>query len=112
MEEFLLVGFLMILGLGAYWSMVIFPKQRDFSKRQKLVRALSEGDEVITAGGIVGRIVEVRGEEGIAFVEIAPGVRIKVVAASILDAFDPEELARNVRKAMGEPEDAVTDQAS
>jgi preprotein translocase subunit YajC len=107
MEEFILVAFVLILGMGAYWSMVIFPKQRDFSKRQRLVRTLAEGDEVITAGGIVGRVIEVRGEEGIAFVEIAPGLKIKVISASILDAFDPEELAENVRKAMGDREESA-----
>lgn len=100
--DFILLAFIMLLLMGAYWSLVIFPRQRDFSKRQKLVRELSAGDEVITAGGIIGRVVEVRGEEGIALVEIAPGVVVRTITASILEPFDAEELRRNIRMAMGE----------
>ena len=49
MQEIAIVAVLLLLGMGAYWSMVIFPKQREFQKRQRFVRALAEGDEVITA---------------------------------------------------------------
>lgn len=104
MEQTIFFIVLMILGLGAYWSLVIFPKQREFSKRQKFVRELNLGDEVITAGGVIGRIIEVRGEDGIALVEVAPGVTLTVITASILGQFDPEELKRNIAMAMDEQE--------
>ncbi len=100
MEQTIFFIVLLTLGLGAYWSLVIFPKQREFSKRQKAVRELKLGDEVITAGGIVGRVIEVRGEEGLARVEIAPNVIVTVITASILGVFDPEELKRNIALAM------------
>ncbi len=96
-QEFILVAFVMILALGAYWSMVIFPRQRDFHKRQNFVRALAIGDEVITAGGIIGRVRDVRADEGIAFVELADGLVVKMIAASLLEPFDPDELARNAQ---------------
>ena len=51
MPEFALVAVLLVLGIGAYWSMVVFPQQRDFQKRQRYVRSLFAGDEVITYGG-------------------------------------------------------------
>lgn len=102
MPEFLLLVVVLVLALGAYWSMVVFPKQRDFSKRQKFARTLTEGDEVITAGGIIGRVVDIRGEEGIAYVEIADGVTVRVITASLLGQFDPDELKRNVQMALGE----------
>lgn len=97
MGEWIVLAAVMLLGLAGYWSLVIFPKQREFSKRQKLVRSLAEGDEVITAGGIIARVIEVRGDEGLAIIEIAPGVRVRAVAASLLQQFDPEELARNAQ---------------
>ncbi|MCE2490837.1 MAG: preprotein translocase subunit YajC, partial [Anaerolineae bacterium] len=56
MQEVLILAVLLLLGLGAWWSMVLFPRQRDFQKRQRFVRSLAEGDEVITAGGLVGRV--------------------------------------------------------
>ena len=40
MPEFLLLGLVLILLLGAYWSMVVFPRQRAFQVRQKFARSL------------------------------------------------------------------------
>jgi preprotein translocase subunit YajC len=100
MQEFLVLAVVMLLGMGAYWSLVVFPKQRDFQRRQRFVRVLATGDEVITTGGIVGRVVGL--EEGIAYVEIADGVVVRMIAASLLAPFDAEELARNARRGLGE----------
>lgn len=102
MQEIIIVAVILLLGMGAYWSMVIFPKQRDFQKRQRFVRELAEGDEVITAGGLIGRIVNLEAEQGVAYVEIADGLVVRMIAASLLSAFDPEELAKNVRRGLGQ----------
>jgi preprotein translocase subunit YajC len=100
MTEFIVFSFILVLLLGAYWSLVIFPRQRDFQKRQNFVRTLAEGDEVITAGGIIGRVLDIRSEEGIAYVELADGVIVRAISASLLQAFDPQELAANVKKGL------------
>lgn len=102
MVEFAFFSFVLLLILGAYWSLSVFPRQRDFSKRQRFVRSLAEGDEVITAGGIIGKVLEIDGEYGIAYVEIAEGVVVRMIAASILQEFNPEEMAENVRMALKE----------
>ena len=103
MQEFILLGVVMVLALGAYWSLVIFPRQRDFQKRQRYVRSLNAGDEMITFGGIIGKVVRVEAEQGIAYVEIAEGVIVRVVSASLMQPFDPEELAHNAQRGLGEP---------
>jgi preprotein translocase subunit YajC len=100
MQEFLFVAVILLLGMGAYWSMVLYPRQRDFQKRQRFVRTLVEGDEVITAGGIVGRVIDLEAEQGIARVELAEGVVVRMVSASLLSPFDPEELAKNARRGL------------
>lgn len=101
-SEIILVGVILILGLGAYWSMVIFPRQRDFQKRQWYLADLNPGDEMITYGGIVGRVREVRYDEGVAFVEIADGVVVKMLLAALVRPFDPEELRSAAQKALGQ----------
>lgn len=93
MPELAVLGLVMILGLGAYWSMVIFPRQRDFQKRQQYVSALEVGDEVITYGGIIGRIASLELDKGIVYLEIAGGVTIRLIAASIARQYDPSEFA-------------------
>ncbi|MEM9950691.1 MAG: preprotein translocase subunit YajC [Chloroflexota bacterium] len=104
MAEFLAVGVVLILLMGGYWSFFVFPRQRDFAKRQNMVRALAEGDEVITAGGIIGKVRDIEGDKGIAHVELADGLQVRVIIASILDSYDPEELAKNAQK--GRPAEA------
>ena len=100
MQEVLIVAVIMLLGMGAYWSMVLFPRQRYFQKRQRFVRALAAGDEVITAGGIIGRVIDLDAEQGLAHVEIAEGVVVRMLAASLLSPFDPAELMANARQGL------------
>ena len=101
MPEIVVLAVVMVLGMAAYWSMVTMPRQREFQKRQRYVQTLNVGDEVITYGGIIGRVVEVAGEQGILYLEIAEGVVIRVVTAAVVQPYDPEEIARNAR--LGSP---------
>lgn len=96
MQEILFVAVILLLGLGAWWSMVLFPRQRDFQKRQRFVRSLAKGDEVITAGGLIGRVTSLH--DGVAMVELADGLEVRMIASSLLSPFDAEELARQSRR--------------
>lgn len=97
MQEFALLALVLLLGLGAYWAMVIFPKQRDFTKRQRYVRTLAAGDEVVTYGGIIGRVVDIEAEKGIAHVEIADGIVVRLITAALVQPYDPEAFAQAAR---------------
>jgi preprotein translocase YajC subunit len=97
MQEFALLAFVLLLALAAWWSMVTFPKQRDFSKRQQFARSLAAGDEVITYGGIIGKVLEINAETGIAVVEIAEGVPVRMITAALMQPYDAEEIAENAR---------------
>jgi len=97
MPEFAVLALVMLLGLGAYWAMVVFPKQRDFTKRQRYVRALAAGDEVVTYGGIIGRVISIEPNQGIAHVEIADGVVVRLITAALVQPYDPEAFAQAAR---------------
>ena len=94
MLEFVLVFAVLSLALGAYWTMFVFPKQRAFKHKQKVVRSLHVGDEIVTYGGIVGKIVDIDVEQGISVVEIADGVSIRLLTAALQQVFDAGEIAR------------------
>ena len=100
MLEFVLVFAVLALGLGAYWTMVVFPKQREFQHKQKIVRSLHVGDEVVTYGGIVGKIMDIDVDKGISFVEIADGVTIKLLTVALQHVYDPTEIAFNAQIGM------------
>jgi preprotein translocase YajC subunit len=95
MLEFVLVFAVLALGLGAYWTMVVFPKQREFQHKQKVVRSLHVGDEVVTYGGIVGKIIDIDVDKGISYLEIADGVTIKLLTVALQHVYDPNEIAYN-----------------
>jgi preprotein translocase subunit YajC len=97
MREFGFLLVVMLLVMGGYWSFFLYPRQREFNKRQKYVRSLRAGDEVMTFGGMIGRVVDIDGEAGIAHVEIAEGVVVRFAAASIVGEFDAERLAENAQ---------------
>lgn len=109
MEEIVLVAFIMALGFGAYWSLVLFPRQRDFKSRQDMARTLTAGDEIITAGGVVGKVQSIDSENGIAIVEVAPNITIRVLAAAILQRYDPDEIARNAQQGRTRTQDIDPD---
>ncbi|MBE2182676.1 MAG: preprotein translocase subunit YajC [Anaerolineae bacterium] len=101
MNEFALLAIVLVLALGAYWSLVIFPRQREFQKQQKSVRALQTGDEFITFGGIIGKVQDIDADNGIAFVEIADGVTVRMLTAALTRPYDPEEIAESAQRALG-----------
>jgi preprotein translocase YajC subunit len=101
MEQTIFFALVMLLALGAYWSLVIFPRQREFRKQQTYVRTLNPGDEMITYGGIIVRVKRVEAEAGIAYVEIAPGVEVRMITAALMQPYDPEKLRESAQKTEG-----------
>jgi preprotein translocase subunit YajC len=67
---------MMVVFIVIFYFLLIRPQQKKAKEHQALVSKLAAGDEVVTAGGILGRIVEVG--ESFVTLEIADGVRIKV----------------------------------
>ena len=90
-------GFLIIiLVLAAFWIVAIMPRRRKMQSHQAMQDSVDVGDEVITAGGLHGRVASL--EEGEVRLEIADGVVVTVdrraiaaVAAEVEVEVDEEE---------------------
>ena len=67
---------LMAAFIALFYFMLIRPQQRRAKEHQALLSKLATGDEVVTSGGLLGRITEV-GDTFITL-EVAEGVRVKV----------------------------------
>jgi preprotein translocase subunit YajC len=67
---------MMVVFVVIFYFLLIRPQQKKAKEHQSLVSKLSAGDEVVTTGGILGKVIEV----GDSFVtlEVAEGVRMKV----------------------------------
>ena len=82
------VGFLPIVGMIAiFWFLIIRPQMRQQKVHREKIASVKKGDQVVTAGGIVGKVAKV--DDNYADVEIAQGVRVKVVKATIGDIVQP-----------------------
>lgn len=75
----LIIPYLLLLPLAYF--LLIRPQQQRMKKLQDAVNAVKKGDEVTTAGGIVGKVIKV--DDRIVEVEIATGVKVKVVKATL-----------------------------
>jgi preprotein translocase subunit YajC len=72
---------MMAIIFGAFYFLLIRPQQKKQKAHTKLVSELSVGDEVLTAGGMLGRITGV--SDHYAIVHIAENTEIKIQKASI-----------------------------
>jgi preprotein translocase subunit YajC len=70
-----------LLIFGIFYILMIRPQQRQVKQHRDAIAAVKKGDEVITGGGIRGRVTKVTDDE--AEVEIAQGVKIRVVKSTI-----------------------------
>ena len=76
--------FLPIIGMVAiFWFLIIRPQMRQQKAHREKIAAVKKGDQVVTAGGLVGKVTKV--DEQYAEIEIAQGVRVKAVKATIGD---------------------------
>ncbi len=66
----------MVVFIVIFYFLLIRPQQKKAKEHQSLVSKLSTGDEVVTNGGLLGRVTDV-GEHFVTL-EIAEGVRVKV----------------------------------
>jgi len=72
----------LILIIVIMYFLILRPQQRKVKEHQEMVKALRRGDTVVTNGGLVGKVTKVVDDNQIE-VEIAEGVRVRQVRASI-----------------------------
>jgi preprotein translocase subunit YajC len=72
---------ILVVFVAIFYFMLIRPQQKRMKEQQAMLAKLAAGDEVVTSGGILGRITEV-GDSFITL-EVADGVRIRVQRAQI-----------------------------
>ena len=86
------MGSIIILPLlfAAMWWFTIRPQQQRLREQRALVAALEVGDVVLTAGGIVGRIVALVDDEVLLDVGRGTPVEIRMVRAAVTKRIDLE----------------------
>ncbi|MDE0751992.1 MAG: preprotein translocase subunit YajC [Planktomarina sp.] len=74
-----------LLIIGIFYMLVFRPQQKKMKEHRNMVSNLAKGDEVVTAGGLIGKVTKVKAESNEVEVELAKDVRVTVVQATIAD---------------------------
>ena len=72
---------ILLVFVAVFYLLLIRPQQKRMREQQAMLSRLSSGDEVVTSGGILGRITEV--SDTFVTLEVAENVRIKVQKTQI-----------------------------
>ncbi|MCP5196237.1 MAG: preprotein translocase subunit YajC [Gammaproteobacteria bacterium] len=70
-----------IILIGAFYFLLIRPQTKRAKEHKQMVDALKKGDEIVSGGGMLGRIIEVG--ENFVQVELADDVQIKIQKQAI-----------------------------
>jgi preprotein translocase subunit YajC len=73
-----------------FWLLIFRPQQKRLKEQRAMLSAIRRGDTIVTSGGVVGKVTKaVDGED--LDVEIAPGVKVKVVRHRVSDVRSKAE---------------------
>jgi preprotein translocase subunit YajC len=75
-----------------FYFFLIRPQQKRAKEHKEMVNNVRRGDVVVTAGGLIGKVTKVV-DDGEAEVELADGVRVRVVKATLADVRSKTEPA-------------------
>lgn len=83
----------LILIFAIMYLLLIRPQQKKAKEHQAMVAALRRGDQVVTAGGIMGKVSKVKDEREVEL-EIATGINVRVVRNTITQVVSKTEPAK------------------
>ena len=76
------------------YFLLIRPQQQKLKQHKAMVDALRRNDQVITQGGLIGKVTKVKDDDEVE-VELADGVRVRVVRSTIASVISKTEPAES-----------------
>ena len=70
----------LVLIFAVFYFLMIRPQQTKMKQHREMIESLKKGDQIVTAGGIVGKVVRVDADDSTLMVEIAPNFRSRSCA--------------------------------
>ncbi|KIC51110.1 MULTISPECIES: preprotein translocase subunit YajC [unclassified Tateyamaria] len=83
----------LILIFAIMYFLLIRPQQKKVKEHAAMVEALRRGDQVVTQGGLIGKVSKVK-EDNEVEVEVAEGVKVRVVKSTIAQVLNKTEPAK------------------
>ena len=73
--------------IAIVWFLILRPQMRKQKEQAAKIEGIKKGDQVLTAGGLVGKVIKV--DENYAELELGPNVRVKALKSTIADVILP-----------------------
>lgn len=83
----------LILIVVIFWFLVLRPQSKRMKQHREMVANVKRGDTVVTAGGLIGKVVRVKDDNEIE-VEIGEGVKVRVVKSTLSEVRAKGEPAK------------------
>jgi preprotein translocase subunit YajC len=83
----------LLLVFVIFYFLMIRPQQRRMKEHAATIAAVQKGDQVITAGGIRGKVTKVADDE--VEVEIAQGIKVRIVKSTLSHVLDKNSKPAN-----------------
>ena len=74
------------------YFLMIRPQQKKMKEHRLMVSALRRGDQIITQGGLIGKVTKVKEEDEVE-VEISKDVKVRVVKSTVVNVLSKTEPA-------------------
>lgn len=78
--------------IGVFYFLLIRPQTKRMKEHRALIDSLSEGSEVVFAGGLMGKVVRLEGDYAV--IELNPGNQVKIQRASVVSVLPAGTLAQ------------------
>lgn len=77
----------LVLIFVVFYFLLIRPQQKKMKDHKTKIDAVKKGDQVVTGGGLVGKVARV--DDIYVDIELAPGMKVKAVKSTLTDVIDP-----------------------
>jgi len=82
----------LVLIFVVFWFLLIRPQQKRMKEHKALIAAIKKGDEVMTNGGIIGKVIKANDTSPTVEVEIADKVRVQIARGQIAGLWNPQAM--------------------
>jgi len=96
---------LIIIMVAVFWFLIIRPQNKKMKEHREMVNNVARGDSVVTAGGLIGKVTKVQADDNEVEVELADGVRVRVVKSTLSDVRSKSEPAKPAEKKAAKKEE-------
>ena len=82
-QAFVLNMMLILTLVVMFYFMMIVPQQKRLKRHQEMLKGMKKGDEVVTSGGLIGRIDKIKDDEEEVVIDLGNGLKVTALRSTI-----------------------------